>query len=57
MKISQSWYLSWCLRFKYLKYINIIILHSLVLRVGKHNMGKVEEVKSMRMVRGIEGME
>lgn len=63
MKMSWSYYLSRRLRFKPPRCINAMILHSLIPRVGKHNiktvkglerMGKARGVKRIKRVREIE---
>ncbi len=38
-------------------YINAMMLHFLISRVGEHNMGIVKEVERMRRVSGVERME
>ena len=55
--MSQSRCLGWHLRFETLKYINTMMLHSLVLRVGKHKMGKVREIERIQKIRKLERIE
>ena len=48
---------SWHLRLETLRCIKAIILHLLIPRVGKHNMGRIRRVERMERIRGMERME
>lgn len=51
MNISWLYCWDWYLKFKTFKFINTMILHSLILKVGKHKMGRVRGVKKMKKIR------
>lgn len=57
MKMSQSRCLGWRLRFETPRYINIMMLHPLVSRVGEYNIGRVRKVERMGRIREVERME
>ena len=58
---SRCW--SGRLKLKTLRYINAMILHTLILRVGEHNIGRVREVekirkiKEIKRIKGVRGVE
>lgn len=52
--MSRPYYKSWCLQYMTPSFINVMILHSFVSRVGEYNIGKVKGLKRIEKVREIE---
>ena len=57
MKMSWSRCWGWRLIFETLRYINAMILHLLVLRVGEHKIGRVRGVEKIGRIREVERIE
>ena len=52
--MSQTGHHSWLIKLETFRYINVMTLHSLVSRVGDHNMGRFRGVKRIGRDRGVE---
>lgn len=57
IKMSQSHYWGWRLRFETSRYINAMMLHLLVPRVGELNIRRVNEVEKIGRKREVERIE